>query len=356
MLGFSAYLNHELTKDELNRIKNYAKAGFKGVFTSINLPEDDPRNLLKNLGELGQVCTDNDLQLTLDISSASMKRLNLELDPKGFAALTDLHVDMLRIDDGITNQQIAEVSNNLKIALNASTIVESDIEELKDAGADFDNLEAWHNYYPRTNTGLSVDWFSEKNHWLKQNGFTVMAFIPGDTELRGPVYAGLPTLEDDRFNNPLSSAIKMTQLDVDKIFLGDPVIKEETLQQFEEYYRHQIILLHAQLIVNAPRYITEIMHQRADVARDVVRLREGRPWNTVMIPPKNAVIRKAGTITIDNSIAGRYQGELQLLKCDLPVDKTVNVIGQIVPEDIDLLNDCGANQAIKLCKIEDGVN
>ncbi|WP_334329605.1 MupG family TIM beta-alpha barrel fold protein [Companilactobacillus sp. HBUAS59699] len=356
MLGFSVYLNNELTKEELNRIEKYTQAGFTGVFTSINLPEDDPNNLLKNLNTLGQICLKNNLHLTLDISSASMERLNLALDADGFKTLTDLNVEMLRIDDGITNQQIAAASKNLKLALNASTIVDADVKELKAAQADFDNLEAWHNYYPRTNTGLSVDWFYQKNHWLKENGFTVMAFVPGDTKLRGPVHAGLPTLEDDRGKNPLSSAIKLAQLDVDKVFLGDPIIKDGTLRQFEEYYRNQVILLHAQILENAPDYITKIMHQRADVARDVVRLREGRPWNTVMIPPKNQVVREAGAITLDNSIAGRYQGELQLLKRDLPADKTVNVIGQIVAEDIDLLDNCGANQAVKLCKIEDGVN
>ncbi|WP_125567881.1 MupG family TIM beta-alpha barrel fold protein [Companilactobacillus insicii] len=356
MLGFSVYLNKVLEKEEFNQIEKYAKAGFKGVFTSINLPEDDPKNLLHNLAELGQVCEANNLHLTLDISSESMKRLNLSLDPEGFESLTDLHVDMLRIDDGITNQQIAEVSKKLKLALNASTIVESDVDELIQYGADFDNLEAWHNYYPRVNTGLSNDWFYQKNQWLKQKGFTVMAFIPGDTNLRGPVHAGLPTLEDDRYNNPLSSAINMSRFDVDKVFLGDPVIKDETLHQFEEYYQNNVILLHANILKNAPSYITKVMHQRADVARDVVRLREGRPWNTVMIPPKNTVKRERGAITLDNSISGRYQGELQLLKRDLPVDKTVNVIGQISDDDIDLLDNCGANQAIKICETEDGVS
>lgn len=355
MLGFSVYLHDPLTNDQLHQIENYAQAGFEGVFTSINLPEDDPKNLLANLAKLGEVCQQYDLQLTVDISSASMKRLDLQLDAAGFERLTSLHVDMLRIDDGITNQQIADISHQLKLALNASTIVDQDVSELQAAGADFDNLEAWHNYYPRKNTGLSDEWFDQKNHWLKENGFTVMAFIPGNTQLRGPVHAGLPTLEADRGRHPLAAALRLKS-SVDRIYLGDPLIQSQTLEQFQKYFQDDVILLHAQIFANAPAYLTQVMHQRADVARDVVRLREGRLWNTVMIPARNTNVRPVGAITMDNLVAGRYQGELQLLKSSLPLDKTVNVIGQITKTDIELLNNCGANQAIEICKTEDGVN
>ena len=42
MLGFSAYLHSSLKKADLVMFDKFVKAGFKGVFTSINLPEDDP--------------------------------------------------------------------------------------------------------------------------------------------------------------------------------------------------------------------------------------------------------------------------------------------------------------------------
>lgn len=350
MLGFSAYLHSSLTKKDIDMFNRFVEAGFKGVFTSINLPEDDPKVLLENLKNLGELCDKNKLELTLDIASSSLKRLDLNLD-RDLSVFKDLHVTMLRIDDGIDNAGIARLSNGMKIALNASTIEQSDIDELKVAKANFANLEAWHNYYPRENTGLDKQWFYEKNKWLKDNGFTVMAFIPGDANLRAPVYKGLPTLEEHRFQNPLYAALDFNKMNVDRIYVGDPALKDLTFEQFRNYFVNNILQLRVQLDNNAPAYITNIFHQRADVARDVVRLREGRFLNKSEVVPDNNTLRKVGSITLDNSLSGRYQGELQLIKYQLPADASVNVIGRIIDSDIKLLNYCEANQAIQLVDI-----
>lgn len=347
MLGFSAYLHNSMTQKDLEMFNKFVKAGFKGVFTSINLPEDDPEVLLKNLKDLGQKCFENNLELTLDVSSSALKRLNIDLknNLSVFSSVT-----MLRIDDGLNNKEIADLTHEKKVALNASTIEQTDIDELVAYKANFDNLEAWHNYYPRENTGLEKKWFNEKNQWLKDNNFKVMAFIPGDQNLRAPVYKGLPTLEEHRYENPLVAALDMKKLGVDRIYIGDPALRDSTFEQFRNYFIEDVLQIKSQL-VNAPSYITNVMHQRADVSRDVVRLREGRPLNKVVISPNNNGLRKKGSITLDNVISGRYQGELQLVKCQLPADNTVNVIGQIMDSDIPLLDYCGANQAIQLVDI-----
>jgi Uncharacterized conserved protein len=64
-------------------------------------------------------------------------------------------------------------------------------------------------------------------------------------------------------------------------------------------------------------------------------------------------LRKVGSITLDNSLSGRYQGELQLIKYQLPADASVNVIGRIIDSDVKLLDYCEANQAIQLVDIRD---
>lgn len=86
------------------------------------------------------------------------------------------------MDYHISNQQIADWSHQLKISLNASTITPKDIDELKEAEADFSQIEAWHNYYPRPETGLDKEWY-QKNQWLKIQS-PCPRFVPGDTELR----------------------------------------------------------------------------------------------------------------------------------------------------------------------------
>ena len=44
-------------------------------------------------------------------------------------------------------------------------------------------------------------------------------------------------------------------------------------------------------------------------------------------------------VTMDNIGYGRYSGEIQLVRADLPADEKVNVIGE-VPAAYDLLLDC----------------
>ncbi|HIZ96634.1 MAG TPA: DUF871 family protein [Candidatus Ligilactobacillus excrementavium] len=349
MFGFSIYLSAPITSEIKKKINRLSKAGFSGVFTSLNLPEDDPSVLLQRLTDLGAECRRLRIELTVDISTVALERLSISLDK--VHELTDLGVTQLRIDDGIPMPSVSELSQKMGIALNASTISEEDISLLQENHANFENLEAWHNYYPRRNTGLEETWFDQRNAWLKENGFTVTAFAPGDSDLRGPVYATLPTLESGRYQHPLSAALNLLQNNVDNVYIGDEGLQVETAAQFDSYFRFNTLLLHANDEVNVPEYLSDgdfIFHQRPDVARDAVRLREGRSLKEGTIEPANVKERSRGAITLDNKLAQRYEGELQLIKCDLPVDPTVNVLGYISSSDLDLLGNCEAGQAIQL--------
>jgi hypothetical protein len=349
MFGFSVYLSAPITARTKNRVARLAKSGFEGVFTSLNLPEDDPSVLLQRLTDLGSECRGLRLELTVDISTVALERLGISLDK--VHELTDIGVTQLRIDDGIPMPSVAKLSQQMGIALNASTISKQDIELLKDSEANFDNLEAWHNYYPRKNTGLEENWFNQRNAWLKENGFTVTAFAPGDSDLRGPVFATLPTLESGRYQHPLAAALNLLNNNVNKVYIGDADLQVETAAQFDSYFRFNTLLLHATTEIDLPEYLTAgdlVFHQRPDVARDAVRLREGRSLKEKTIKPANIKERVRGAITLDNKLARRYEGELQLIKRNLPADPTVNVLGYISQNDLDLLEACGANQAIQL--------
>ncbi len=349
MFGFSVYLSAPITACTKNRVARLAKSGFEGVFTSLNLPEDDSSVLLQRLTDLGSERRRLRLELTVDISTVALERLGISLDK--VHELTDIGVTQLRIDNGIPMPSVAALSRKMGVALNASTISEQDIELLKESQANFDNLEAWHNYYPRKNTGLEEKWFNQQNAWLKKNGFTVMAFAPGDSDLRGPVFATLPTLESGRYQHPLAAALNLLNNNVNKVYIGDADLQLETAAQFDSYFRFNTLLLHATTEIDLPEYLTAgdlVFHQRPDVARDAVRLREGRSLKEKTIKPANIKERVRGAITLDNKLARRYEGELQLIKRNLPADPTVNVLGYISQNDLDLLEACGANQSIQL--------
>ena len=90
---------------------------------------------------------------------------------------------------------IKELSKNFKLMLNASVVNEEYLKEAKEAQVDFTNISLTHNFYPRNNTGLGLDYFKEKNRVFKEYGLKVQAFVPGDDLKRFPLYEGLPTVE-----------------------------------------------------------------------------------------------------------------------------------------------------------------
>lgn len=137
-----------------------AQTGFSGIFTSLHIPEDDASHYRKRLTDLGDIAKSYHLDLMVDISGDALTRAGFSFHQT--QELIEIGVTGLRMDYHISNQQIAELSQKISIALNASTITEMDIQELRKAGADFDHLEAWHNYYPRPETGLDKNWYHTK--------------------------------------------------------------------------------------------------------------------------------------------------------------------------------------------------
>ena len=66
-----------------------------------------------------------------------------------------------------------------------------------------------------------------------------MAFIPGTT-LRGPLYKGLPTIEQHRHMTLLQSAHSLLKYNLDYILIGDTAINyaEAVALQQMIYHRH----------------------------------------------------------------------------------------------------------------------
>ena len=77
------------------------------------------------------------------------------------------------MDYAIDNQTIAQLSRKITISLNASTLTEKDINELNTYQADFSNLEAWHNYYPRPETGLDKRMVSGQKSVVETTRFSL---------------------------------------------------------------------------------------------------------------------------------------------------------------------------------------
>ncbi|MDN6626683.1 MAG: MupG family TIM beta-alpha barrel fold protein [Pisciglobus halotolerans] len=339
MYGFSVFLGEELKAETKEEIEKLSKAGFSSIFTSLHIPEEDASLYSKRLVKLGTWAKEYQMELVADVSGNALETMGLSLnDPMGILAAG---VTALRVDFGFSNQEIAKVSHNIDVALNASTINEEDVQELVTYKADFKRLTAFHNYYPRPDTGLEKAAFSKKNKWLHSMGFQVAAFVPGNKQLRGPLYQHLPTLESHRVKNPLASSIELKRdCFVDHVYIGDPSIDTFTVQQFEAYEKEKLIRLRVE--TKRPSQMTEFIlgkHQnRRDPAKNVIRSAEARNKLTETVKPNhNDATRLIGCVTVDNCLYGRYMGETQVVITPLPADKKVNVEARVVEEDRDLL-------------------
>lgn len=357
MIGMSVYLGTKPFKEHEQRIREMKQAGFESVFTSLHIPENDPSAYKEEVQLLGKLATELDMELMIDVGPSALESLGFTWETA--AGLVEWGISGLRLDYGISPTTIANLSHVMRVALNASTITHEELEEMKAAGLRLEAAEAWHNYYPRPETGLGTEGFIERNRWLHDEGLRVMAFVPGDGELRGPLFETLPTLEKHRGTQSFVATLELLhETNVDKVLIGDPGLSEATLQQFDTFGDGVIRLrgIKAQQAeeVHVKR-VASVHTNRPDSALHVIRSSESRPFamkSGLSVPAHYCAERPIGSITIDNERYLRYRGELQITKSDLLADERVNVLGRVIEEDQPLLRFIGGNQAFEIVWID----
>jgi len=338
MKGLAVYLSEPLTDEAKDSIRQMRAIGFTSIFTSLHIPEDDPALYTERLRTLGQLARELEMELVADIAPTSLAALGKTWEDAD--TLTEWGVTGLRVDYGMTPKQVADLSKQMMVALNASTLTAEELDAMKAEGLVLEQVEAWHNFYPRPETGLDRDWFNDKNRWLHGQGIRVQAFIPGDGQLRGPLYETLPTLEDHRGQSPFACYLEL-EVSVDRILVGDPGLSDSSMRQFA-VYQEGIIVLRATGQDNP--LLESVQTNRMDPARDVIRSVESRAYGRPgdgLLEPATLADRPVGSITIDNLRYGRYAGELQITKRDLTTDERVNVIGRVIEVDRPLLQQIG---------------
>lgn len=346
-LGFSVYLGEAFDETYIDKMLNH---GFRYIFTSLQIPEDDQDTYLTRLKQLA-VINGNRAQIIADVNGQTLRQLGLSLSAP--ESIRDVGIDIVRLDEAVDINSLAEyVEAKYSVMLNASTDAFQILRELSDRAISQENILVAHNYYPRPDTGLERTFFQHINERLKGAfpEIQIMAFVPG-TQLRGPIYRGLPTLEDHRQYHPLAAAVELEEDLCDIACVGDSQIDDFMIHQFDTYFRLNRVVLRTNLSSDS-KYLGTY-HNRPDVARDVVRAIEARKTFTEEVSPHNVVERRKGAVTIDNALYGRYMNELQIVRCDLPKDEAVNVLGYVDARDLDCINMIGSNTAFEFVSVEE---
>jgi len=341
--GISAYIGLGASLETIQSYLELARTyGYTRLFTSLHIPEANAAVIANEFQQFTAYAANLGYSITADISPWACEMLGAKLSD--CSALKKLGLSAIRLDDGFSPAQIAalSVTGEMDIEINASTITPTILQQIDAAKADVSRLRACHNYYPRSETGLSLALFAERCQLLRDYKIPVLAFIPSRSCPRGPIFAGLPTLEKHRLVSPQLAAKELmaSQL-VDGLLFGDPLAAEEELASVANLDPSCIEL---QVIVEkdvspAEREILFAVHtNRTDPGEWVVRSQEARSLCRTAIPERPGKTRNTGAVTIDNEKYLRYMGEMQVVRASLPSDPRVNLAAQVIPEELFLLD------------------
>lgn len=365
-LGIAVYPGYgpEGTEEAIaRRMEEAARRGYTEVFTSLHLPEASPVATAERLARLAGRARSLGLRLWADVAPSALAALGAA--PDNLEPLASLGLSALRIDHGYDAAAIAAMTRNpygLDVVVNASTVRPAALDRILAAGARAERLAACHNFYPRPETGLSIWWVHRLSSALAERGIRVAAFVPSQHGRRGPLFAGLPTVERHRALPPDRAAAELLALgSIHTLLFGDPGPSTDEMEAVRAVWRGDGIPLRVRLhrdITAVERAIVEgtVHANRLDAAEAVVRSTTSRTsaGSATAIPPRPAEPRPRGTVTVDNDRYLRYAGELQVTLRDLPPDERVNVVGWVLADDLHLLDFLGPGARFRL--VVDGRN
>ena len=329
-LGYSLYLSTFAA--QCLALRGQAGTGAP-VFLSLHISEEFDDSFCRRAEEACHALADMGFRIIADVSVKTVAQF-------GCTDLTELaeklRIWALRIDYGFSREEIEAMAEKMPIVLNASTTTAEDAAVIAEHGKP---VMAMHNFYPRPETGLDEDYLRETTKLLQRAGLKVLAFIPGDTQKRGPVFEGLPTLEDHR--NVLPSAAfadLVLNYGIDEIFVGDPGISQKEIDRITRFCEEGILSIPCEIQENWHHLYDRVFTCRMDSPKKLIRFQESRIYSCQgqTVEAENCAERTVGALTVDNLRYGRYSGEIMLIRSDLPADHRVNVIGR-VPENALLL-------------------
>ncbi|MDN6293752.1 MAG: MupG family TIM beta-alpha barrel fold protein [Alkalibacterium sp.] len=310
----SAFKNQ---KPLLEKLKNTETP----VFTSLHLTEEVTDSYVRDVEEMCEWLHENGFWIMADVSPLTLERFQEE----SLSSLSRrLHLNNVRLDFGFDLDKLKREELAVSFTYNASTLLEQGVAQ--------ENCLYMHNFYPRPETGLDHTFFSSLNERIKEKSGQILAFISGDEEKRGPLFEGLPTLEEHRYLSPYAQFIDLLKRhSIDKAFLGDIKLSNFELNLILNYLEDKLI----RLPVDLPEELTYLYHEtftvRVDSPQTLIRVQESRQYAQAgkSVEPVQMMKRTKGSVTMDNILYKRYSGEVQITKKDYPKDERVNVIGQL---------------------------
>ena len=270
----------------------------------------------------------NNMKIVVDVNK---KRLE-ELEAKGQAD----GVFAFRLDYGFSKQDMLDLMKKpYKIELNASMFSKSLIDTLdylKANNADLSKIRISHNFFPKPYTGLSYDDVKNKNDLFHKYGLKVSVFIPSQEHHRPPMYEGLPTIEDQRYQDLTATLSECVLVEADMVQFGDAILEASELDEALNF-TYDVLPIPIRLNYEASeeelKSLCKVHSNRIDASPYMIR----SSVRNTGIDPKNCVKRFKGDVTVDNDLNKRYSGEVGIALKEMRAEAGVNVIGKCLCSD-----------------------
>ena len=350
-LGISIYPEFSKESENIKYIETAAKHGFNLLFLAFLSLKDDRETIIKRYKPITDYAKKLGYEIICDVNPTVLDKLGVNISMfKGkldLSFFTDLNIDVMRLDVGMSEIEEAFLSNNssgIKICMNAYMAYDH-IGSFLTAGGNPEAVIGCHNYYPHRYTGISYDHFVKGSMNYVNHNIRLQSFVSSQSEEAFgpyPITEGLPTLEMHR-NWKIETQIKhyiMTGL-VDDILIGNCFATEDELKRASEANTEKVTF-NINLVDGLPENMAEhlnmdILSRRQDENDYLIRTLESRLFTSGEIKPFNTVDIHRGDVLIENCLYGQYAGEISIALQEMKNSGKTNVVGHLLPEEVELL-------------------
>ena len=326
---------------------NAAGADASLLFTSLHIPEAEG---LAAYGDwMAEVHARTGLEFCADVSPVTLGKLGCAIDELG--RLRDWGVRMLRIDFGFGTDDVRRIaaSGDYAIAVNASCASADFIDAFQGI-----ELVGWHNYYPRPETGLTVEYFRAQSALFADRGLPVYSFIPGERSFRAPLHQGLPMLEHQRYRNAYLNLVEVATLwPASQIVCAEGTLYPRHQRWIERFERDHVLTIPLVSVDASLDFLIggdwKLRVEQTDAAWRVEGTRQARTPSLVI----NADVRARGSVQMDLAGYGRYAGEINLMKQDRPLNHLQARVGDIAAPYLDLVDLMSPDTPVRFVRWQD---
>ena len=339
--GTALYCGIGKSIDEMKaHLEQAASVGINAVFSSLQLPESNRDELLRDFPRMAQIAHSHGMIVDTDISPRSAKLFGLDLHD--FAAFKQMGVDYARLDYGYSDEALVEATHNtlgITVELNAAHATEAWLQKVIALGINREHIHFCHTYYPMRYTGLRLEEFGAINDLLHRYGFRVGGFLASQTHQRPACAVGLPTVERHREMNAFTAAQEAILYGLDNLFFGDDFASPEELKLIMDV-DPEVVTFRMRPFVEGELtqwLLGRRLYQTQHGLDNIIRSSFGELAYHGDTDFTFSCQRHRGDVTVCKSTLWRYAGEIEIVRQDLPRDMSIGLIGRIIDEDLPLL-------------------